>query len=329
MCTPIGTLISYLFWPLSDAPVVTLLSNSVEPTIKIVLLYKPLNCVWVFPLNFAHVFGSVNCAPASIHYFYLSFNRVRQLFSFLNTKVLDGWIVYLNCDLNCLLLLIPYLRSLLGPRFAYSSVPYWPVLVAYVQYKLHQLRTVTTFIATCKLLLGTYPKSTLWPAGGTPFKSTFKTGLLHAVWTVLTASMAAQTDWLALYWVPTLTHCKPPLTICSWFITWTSNSILIVVSLSDEALVTEPKSKNAMSIKPSPADDVMLVALLVKVSCLLTSAIFASVSRRMAVPLNGSLILVFSSVDSGMVIVSEYLTRRPTNCQSADLVRLNLYSEAC
>ena len=64
-----------------------------------------------------------------------------------------------------------------------------------------------------------------------------------------------------------------------------------------------PSSKNAMSFRPSFADDVIVVVLLLEVRCSLTEEYLASVSRIIEPPKEGSLILALRGVDSGMSIV--------------------------
>ena len=64
-----------------------------------------------------------------------------------------------------------------------------------------------------------------------------------------------------------------------------------------------PSSKKAMSFRPSFAEDVIVVVLTLEVRCSLTEEYLASVSRIIGLPMNGSLILSFRGVDSGMSIV--------------------------
>ena len=64
-----------------------------------------------------------------------------------------------------------------------------------------------------------------------------------------------------------------------------------------------PSSKNAMSFRPSFAEDVIVVVLTLEVRCSLTEEYLASVSRIIGLPMNGSLILTLRGVDSGMSIV--------------------------
>ena len=64
-----------------------------------------------------------------------------------------------------------------------------------------------------------------------------------------------------------------------------------------------PSSKNAMSFRPSLADDFIVVLLTLEVRCSLTEEYLASVSRIIGPPKDGSLILAVRGVDSGMSIV--------------------------
>ena len=144
---------------------------------------------------------------------------------------------------------------------------------------------------------------------------------------VLIAICAAHTDWF-MYSAPTLTHCAPPLVILAWFNSCTSKSILISVLFTDGLRVMFPSSKNAMSFRPSFADDFIVVLLTLEVRCSLTEEYLASVSRIIGPPKDGSLILAVRGVDSGMSIVRLNWTLRPVNCQSVDLSRPNLNSEA-
>ena len=64
-----------------------------------------------------------------------------------------------------------------------------------------------------------------------------------------------------------------------------------------------PSSKNAMSFRPSFAEDVIVVVLTLEVRCLLTEEYLASVSRIIGLPKNGSSILTLRGVDTGMSIV--------------------------
>ena len=179
---------------------------------------------------------------------------------------------------------------------------------------------------TFRFINDTYFVTTLWsPRSGQT--STFRSGLLLAGFIVWTATWAAHTDWF-LYSAPTLTHCAPPLIICAWFMTWISKSILITVLLSHEARVTLPKSNMAMLYKLSLADDVSVFVLLVDVRHKLPKVYVASVIRKIAVLLNGSLIFTFRGVDSATAIVKLNWTLRPTNCHSVDLWSANLNSEA-
>ena len=80
-----------------------------------------------------------------------------------------------------------------------------------------------------------------------------------------------------------------------------------------------PSSNNAISFKPSFAEDVSVVMLALELRCSLTKVNLAFVSRKIAVPLKRSLILAFSGVDSGISIVKLKWTLRPVNCHSVDL----------
>ena len=64
-----------------------------------------------------------------------------------------------------------------------------------------------------------------------------------------------------------------------------------------------PSSKNAMSFRPSFAEDVIVVVLTLEVRCSLTEEYLASVSRIIGLPNDGSLILALNGVDSAMSIV--------------------------
>ena len=64
-----------------------------------------------------------------------------------------------------------------------------------------------------------------------------------------------------------------------------------------------PSSKNAMSFRPSFAEEVILVLFSLEVRCSLTEEYLASVSRIIGPPKDGSLILALKGVDSGMSIV--------------------------
>ena len=89
-----------------------------------------------------------------------------------------------------------------------------------------------------------------------------------------------------------------------------------------------PKLKLAISFKPSFAEDFSVVVLALGLRCSLINVTLASMSRKIAVPLKGSLILAFSGVDSGISIVKLNWTLRPVNCHSVDLCIPNLNSEA-
>ena len=83
--------------------------------------------------------------------------------------------------------------------------------------------------------------------------------------------------------------------------------------------MTSPKSNMAMLYKLSLADDVSVVVLLVDVRHELSKVYVASVIRKIAVLLNGSLSFTFRGVDSATAIVKLNWTLRPTNCHSVDL----------
>ena len=92
--------------------------------------------------------------------------------------------------------------------------------------------------------------------------------------------------------------------------------------------MTFPRSIQAISFLSSFAEDISVVALMLAVRCLRTATKWTSVIRIIAVPLNGSLILHFMGVDSGMSIVKHNCTFLPINCHWLELWRLNLSLDA-
>ena len=88
--------------------------------------------------------------------------------------------------------------------------------------------------------------------------------------------------------------------------------------LSVGILVTSPRSISAISFKPSLAEEINVVVLMLALRYSLTKANLTCVSRSLAVPLGRSLILACSGVDSGMSIVKLNETFRPMNCHMKD-----------